>query len=251
MHARVAASIPNCYIERAFAYNNWRAGLTQVVAISGSVRMEKGNTAIILGPFLDGVKEAGASVELFYAKRLNIKPCIGDFQCWNKKPGRCCISDGMELLYPKLRRADILVLATPVYIPLPGEMQNLINRLCPLAEPILETRDGRTRARLRDDVKISKIVLVSTCGWWEKGNFGTVLRIAEELAKDLSIEFAGAVLRPHANLIIENKEKARVITKAAKQAGFQLVKQGRMTDEILEKISQPLISEEEWRHRAQ
>lgn len=220
--------------------------MIKVVAISGSVRMEKGNTAIILGPFLDGVKEAGASVELFYAKRLNIKPCIGDFQCWNKKPGQCCISDGMQLLYPKLREADILVLATPVYIPLPGEMQNLINRLCPLADPILETRDGRTRARLRDDVKISKIVLVSTCGWWEKGNFGTVLRIAEELAKDLSIEFAGAVLRPHAYLMIENKEKAKIITKAVKQAGFQLVKQGRMTNEILEKISQPLISEEEW-----
>ncbi|MEM3666204.1 MAG: flavodoxin family protein [Candidatus Bathyarchaeia archaeon] len=220
-----------------------------MVAINGSVRMEKSDTAMLMKPFLEGVKKAGASVELFYVKRLNIKPCIGDFYCWYTKPGDCIISDDMQILYPKLRRADILVLATPVYIPLPGEMQNFINRLCPLVESILEKRGGRTRARFHEDVKIRKIVLVSACGWWEKGNFGTVLRIAEELAKDVSIEFAGAILRPHAFLMKENKEKAKIIIDALKQAGFQLIKDGKITDEILEAISQPLISEEELRRR--
>jgi len=32
--------------------------------------MEKGRTAKILTPFLDGMKKAGASVELFYAKKF-------------------------------------------------------------------------------------------------------------------------------------------------------------------------------------
>jgi multimeric flavodoxin WrbA len=223
--------------------------LTKVVAINGSIRMEKSDTAMLLKPFLAGVKEAGASIELFYVKHLNIKPCIGDFHCWNTEPGECIIPDDMQSLYPKLRSADTLVLATPVYVPLPGEMQNFINRLCPLIEPILEKRDGRTRARFHEDVKIRKIVLVSASGWWEKGNFGTVLRIAEELAEDASVEFAGAILRPHAFLMNENKEKAKIIRHALKQAGFQLVNEGRMADEILETISQPLISEEELRRR--
>lgn len=43
--------------------------------------MEKGRTAIILNPFLDGMKDAGASVELFYVKRLKVKPCAGEFYC--------------------------------------------------------------------------------------------------------------------------------------------------------------------------
>jgi len=94
--------------------------------------MEKSDTAMLMEPFLEGMKEAGASVELFYVKRLNIRPYVGDFHCWNVKPGECVIFDDMQMLYPKLRSADILVLATPVYIPLPGEMQNFINRLCPL-----------------------------------------------------------------------------------------------------------------------
>jgi multimeric flavodoxin WrbA len=221
--------------------------LTKVVAINGSPKMQKGNTAKILTPFLEGMEEAGASVELFYARRLNVKPCAGEFYCWNKKPGQCYIDDSMQSLYPKLRDADALVLATPVYVPLPGEMQNLINRLVPLLDPVLGRRNGRTRVRFRGDVKISKIVLVSSSGWWEMGNFGTVLRIIKELAEDADVEFAGALLRPHASFMTEYKEKAEKIFAAAKQAGYQLVKEGRMSKDLLKAVSQPLISEDKWR----
>jgi multimeric flavodoxin WrbA len=138
--------------------------MTKVVAINGSPEMEKGRTAKILAPFLEGMEKAGATVELFYAKRLNVKPCDGELYCWGKKPGECYINDSMQTLYSTLREADILVLATPVYVPLPGEMQNLLNRLVPLMDPVLKRQDGRTRARLRSDVKINKIVLVSSSG---------------------------------------------------------------------------------------
>ncbi|MCK4411008.1 flavodoxin family protein, partial [Candidatus Bipolaricaulota bacterium] len=145
------------------------------VAINGSPRMGKGYTAMVLTPFMQGMMDAGSDVELFYTSRLRVKPCAcGEMYCWYKKPGECCIKDDMQLLYPKLRKAEILILATPVYIPLPSEMQDIINRLCPLIKPFLETREGRTRARFHEEVGIQKIVLVSTGGWWEKGNFGTV-----------------------------------------------------------------------------
>jgi len=224
----------------------------KVIAINGSPRMEKGNTALILTPFIQGMMDAGSEVELFYARRLKVKPCTcGEMYCWNKKAGECCIKDDMQLLYPQLREADVLVLATPVYIPLPGEMQNFINRLCPLINPILENRQGRTRARFHKQVKIRKIVLVSTGGWWEKANFETVVRITEELAKDVSVELAGAVLRPHAFLM---KEKGKLtkdgeaVLNAVKRAGYELIKEGKMNKETLETISRPLVSEKElWR----
>jgi len=225
----------------------------KVIAINGSPRMEKGYTALILTPFIQGMMDAGSEVELFYARHLKVKPCTcGEMYCWYKKPGECCIKDDMQLLYPQLREADILVLATPVYIPLPGEMQNFINRLCPLIEPILENCEGRTRARFHKQVKIRKIVLVSSGGWWEKANFGTVLRIIEELAKDASVEFAGAVLRPHAFLMKEKEKLTKdgeAVLNAVKRAGYELVKEGGMNKKTLEMISRPLVSEEELRRR--
>jgi hypothetical protein len=136
------------------------------------------------------------------------------------------------------------VLATPVYIPLPGEMQNLMNRLVAFIDPVLKRQNGRTRARFRADVKIKTIVLVSSSGWWEMGNFRTVLRIVKELANDVNAEFAGALLRPHSSYMADNKEKAEKIFEAARQAGYELVKEGRISKGLLKIISQPLISED-------
>jgi len=117
--------------------------MTKVLVVNGSPRMDKGNTARVLTPFVDGMIEAGASVELLYARRLNVKPCMGEFHCWNEEPGICLLKDDMQTVYSKLREAIILVLATPVYSPLPGEMQNFINRLIPLIKPILTWQDER------------------------------------------------------------------------------------------------------------
>ncbi|MFH1446933.1 MAG: flavodoxin family protein [Chloroflexota bacterium] len=225
--------------------------MINVVVINGSPRKEKGNTTMILAPFIEGLTDAGSDVELFYASQLKIKPCTcGSMQCWYRSPGECFLKDDMQLLYPKLIAADILVLATPVYIPLPGDMQNVINRLCPLIDPYLENRKGRTRARFRKDVRIQKIILVSTGGWWEKENFGTVVRIVEELAEVASVEFGGAILRPHAFAMKKDgkfTKDGEEILKAVRRAGNELVNYGEMNNETLEMISQPLISEEDLR----
>lgn len=142
---------------------------------------------------------------------------------------------------------ETLILATLVYIPLLGEMQNLLNLLCPLMEPILETRDGRTRGRMHDDVAISRIALASTSGWWEIGNLDTVVRIACEIAEDASVPCVGSVLRPHASVMWQQEEKAREILDAAGKAGYQLATTGTMLSDTLAVISQPLTSEEEYR----
>ena len=227
--------------------------MIKAIAINGSPRKEKGNTAMILSPFIQGMMDAGSEVELFFASRLRIKPCAcGGMQCWYDSPGECCIKDDMQLLYPKLRESNILILATPVYIPLPGDMQNFINKLCPLIFPHLENRQGRTRVRFRDDVTIQKIILVSTGGWWEKENFETVVRIVKELAENARVEFGGAILRPHAFLMNKDGEFTKdgeEILNDMKKAGYELINRGEINRKILEFIHRPLISEEELRLR--
>jgi len=222
----------------------------KVFAINGSPRMEKGNTELVLEPFLQGIRNAGSETEKYYATALNIQPCsCGYFYCWDNSPGNCIIVDDMQMLYPKLKKSDILVIATPVYIYLPGDLQNFINRLLPLMNPKLEMREERTRIRLRDNVNIKKIVLVSVCAWWEMGNFETVEKIIQELSKTTSVEYAGALLRPHANMMSNQgnpTKDGKKILEYAKQAGTELIKEGTMHKETLNKISRPLISKEQY-----
>lgn len=223
--------------------------MERIVAINGSARLKKGFTEMFLQMFLAGAQDAGAEVELFYASQLDVKPCIGDFQCWFEKPGVCVHEDEMGRLLAAIRAADVLVLGMPVYIPLPGAMQNILNRMCPLFAPELEFRDGRTRAQLHRDVSLRQLVLVSVSGWWEVGNMDTVVRIARELAADMSVEFAGALLRPHAQVMEDAELGDPKVLEAAREAGRQLVSEGRMDPATLAEASRPLIAEEELRRR--
>ena len=44
----------------------------KVIAVNGSPRMEKGYTALILTPFIQGMMDAGSEVELFYIEKDTI-----------------------------------------------------------------------------------------------------------------------------------------------------------------------------------
>ncbi len=217
----------------------------RVVAISGSPHLGKGNTALLLDPFLEGMRGAGASVELFYTKQLEIKPCQGEFNCWLKTPGQCFQRDDMQMLLPKLAAADIWVLATPVYVDgLAGPLKNLLDRIIPAATPLIEVRDGHCRHAARAGVKGARLVLVANCGFWELDNFDPLLVHLEAVSRNLGSAFAGALLRPHGPALrsmLELGGPVDDILDAAKEAGRQLVQDGRMSPETLKVISRELL----------
>lgn len=152
----------------------------------------------------------------------------------------------MQSVFKLLEDSDILILATPVYIPLPGDMQNFINRLCPLVNPILRNKNGRTRARFHRQVKIKKIMLVSTNGWWELANFDTVKRIVKELAADTNVEFSGAILRPHASLMDKYPDDKKTILSTLEEVGYQIIRESKISQDKLELIAKPFISFEDY-----
>ena len=209
----------------------------RVLAINGSPNMDKGNTAMILNPFLDGMKEAGADVQLFYTRKLKIEPCYGEMSCWFQNPGKCIHDDDMQMLLPKFKEADAIVWASPVYYAgITGTLKNLMDRQVPL----FMQENPRT--------KLQKIVLVSTCGAWELSMFDPLLSQMTTLYSrpEENSEFVGALLRPMADGMREmiKAGETRLVTEivqAAREAGSQLVRKGKITDEIQEKVSKVLV----------
>lgn len=218
----------------------------KVLAFNSSPKMDKGNTALILNPFLDGMEEAGAEVEILYTRKLNIKPCTGEYNCWLKTPGSCYQKDDMTMLYPKFGEADILVLATPMYLyGVTGTMKNLMDRMLPLGEPFIMSREGDCGHSLRKGVKCDKVVLVSNCGHWGTHKFDPMLAHIRAICKySIDREFAGALLRPTGRVfrtLLEGGEPVGDILEAAKEAGRQLMEDGRMSTETLDIVSRPVI----------
>ena len=219
-----------------------------VLAFNSSPIMGEGNTAKVLNPFLEGMKDAGAQVELFYTKNLRINPCQGQFRCWINTPGECFQKDDMQMLYPKLEDAEIWIFATPVYVDgVSGPLKNLMDRIIPFAQPFFELRDGHCRHPLREGVKVGKVVLVSNCGFWEMDNFDPLLVHMKAACKNLNREFAGALLRPHGpglEIVMAMGGFVDDIFEAAKEAGRQLVQDGMMSAETLRTVSRELMPQQ-------
>jgi multimeric flavodoxin WrbA len=222
----------------------------KAIAFNSSPMMDKGNTAVVLGPFLDGLAAGGAEVELFYTKQLHIEPCQGEFNCWLKTPGRCFQEDDMQMLHPKLREAGIWVLATPLYVwGVSGQMKNLMDRIIPLVEPFITLREGHCSHPLRRNTPHAKIVLVSNCGFWESDNFDPLLRQMKMLCLTPGLEFAGALLRPHGpalRAMLQMGAPVGDVLDAAYEAGRQLAATGSIPPELLPIVSRPLLPMEQY-----
>ncbi|MCX6348216.1 MAG: flavodoxin family protein [Candidatus Aureabacteria bacterium] len=218
----------------------------KAIAINASPRMDKGITATILNPFLDGMRKAGAEVEVYCTKKLRINQCQGEFSCWLKTPGKCFQKDDMQMLLPKLAGADVYVFATPVYVDgMTGPLKNLLDRIVPLGQPFFELRDGHCRHPGRAaGGAAGKVVLVSTCGFWEMDNFDPLLAHMKAICRNLNREFAGALLRPHGpalNKMAASGAPVNDIFEAAETAGRQLVQEGRLSSQSLATVSRTLL----------
>jgi len=218
-----------------------------VLAINGSPHMDEGNTAKILNPFLEGLREAGANVELLYTGKLTIEPCSGDLSCWFVNPGTCAKDDDMQTILPKIKNADVIVWASPVYYAgITGPLKTLMDRQLPahvMGQPRL---------------KAQKAVLVSTCSAWEISMFDPLLgqmRAIYDRPQE-GFEFAGALLRPMAdgmNEMIKAGETGLLegIFRAAREAGHQLVREGRIAVATEKAVSRELMPRDAYYKAAQ
>ncbi|NNF98179.1 MAG: flavin reductase [Desulfobacteraceae bacterium] len=99
-----------------------------VLGLQGSPR-KKGNTRFLLSAALKEAREKyGAHTQMIDVDAMNIVPCKEYIVC--EKKGFCPIDDDMRtLVYPLLRRADIIIAASPVFFyNVTAQLKALIDR---------------------------------------------------------------------------------------------------------------------------
>ena len=84
-----------------------------IVVLSGSPR-KGGNTAIMVEAFKEGAESAGHAVEVVDVAARKISPCRACKHCFSHG-GDCAIPDDMAEIRESLKRADMLVFASPIY----------------------------------------------------------------------------------------------------------------------------------------
>ena len=86
----------------------------KVLIVVGSPR-KKGNSSTLAQQVAAGAEAAGAVVETCYLHGMKINPCNACDACRKKRDAGCVLKDDMQKLYPKLRSADAIAVASPIY----------------------------------------------------------------------------------------------------------------------------------------
>ena len=123
-----------------------------ILVLTGSPRAS-GNSDLLADAFIKGATSAGHEVQKFETAFRNIKGCLACDRCWSTGTP-CFVRDDFSELEPLLEKADILVLAFPLYwFSFPAQIKAPIDRLYSYVKP---------QAKVK--LKIKKAAMLITAG---------------------------------------------------------------------------------------
>ena len=130
--------------------------MKNILVVMGGGR-PKGNTAQLVDAFVKGAEEAGHLVEKVSLLKTEVKGCLGCNACRHGKP--CVQKDGFNELVPKIKGADLVVFASPLYFwTISSKLKAFIERFYCIAEEDAEPPYGRYE---RYPVKDSALLMTS------------------------------------------------------------------------------------------
>ena len=102
--------------------------MSNIIIFVGSMR-KNGNTARLAQSFAEGAAKNN-NVEIISVADYNVNPCIGCNSCFTREGNKCFQNDDMMQIYEKLRNADIVVIASPVYFyGISAQLKAIVDRL--------------------------------------------------------------------------------------------------------------------------
>jgi len=106
--------------------------MKRILIVQGGGR-PNGNTAQLAACFEKGAREAGHQVETVFLLKKEIKGCLGCNACRYGKP--CVQKDDFNQMVPKIKEADLIVFATPLYFwTISSRLKAFIERFYCIAE---------------------------------------------------------------------------------------------------------------------
>ena len=118
--------------------------MSRIVVLVGSMR-KGGNTDLLAQAFAEGAGKNNI-VEIVSVADYKVNPCIGCNSCFTREGNQCFQKDDMAEIYKKLKMADMLVIASPVYFyGISAELKAIIDRL---------------HTPIKDEFQINKLALL-------------------------------------------------------------------------------------------
>jgi len=153
-----------------------------LVVIQGSPRAD-GNCSILAAWAVEAAHELGRHAQVIYPHDMDIRCCIGCYQCYNT--GSCVFDDDMGSIIDAIRSTSLLVVCSPVYTnTVPGGLKLVIDR-CQAYHAERALSGGRTG---------QQGLIFSVAGRKGEENFTCITRVVAAFLRNLGITPVGDVL---------------------------------------------------------
>jgi multimeric flavodoxin WrbA len=153
-----------------------------LVVIQGSPRAN-GNCSILAGWAVEAAHELGRHAQVIYPHDMDIRCCIGCYQCYNT--GSCVFNDDMGNIIDAIRSTSLLVVCSPVYTnTVPGGLKLLIDRC----------QAYHAERLLSGGITGQRGLIFSVAGREGEENFTCITRVISAFLKNLGIKPVGEIL---------------------------------------------------------
>jgi multimeric flavodoxin WrbA/putative sterol carrier protein len=224
----------------------WKRPQSAVI-INASPRAGNGYTEQFAARFAEGIRDAGADVEVISLAKLKIKTCTGCWYCWMEEEG--CVFDGQDdfyELFEKVNRADLIVYALPLYVDgMPAILKNYFDRSVCRVYPYIGSDTKKMRHPRRIAPKDQAMVVLSICGFQEKTQFEALDKHFRAIAHNSHIPLIGTLYRPGAMFLFNNPfvyKQLTEILESMKKAGAELTSIGQIKRKTKQKIEQQITT---------
>jgi len=215
--------------------------------LNGSARGDKGVTCKLIKALADGMSRAGMGTVTINVGRLKISPCRACLYCMHQNPGVCIQKDEMDQIYAELKRSDIVIFGTPVYLDgITAQLKTVIDRMVCCMEPFLVTDDaGFTRHSFSWRLP-KNFMLVSTCGFPEYETFTPMIDYFRALSRNVGSRLMAEFCIPGSIAIQMMPDTLDHTLELIESAGYEYGKNGIIDNKLIEAINSPLFTKDEY-----
>ena len=224
----------------------------KIIAFNGSPGGRKSITNIMVGEVLEGARQAGAETENVFLVEKKINFCKACYSCWHNELGKCAIDDDVQELLEKLKNADVVIFATPLYFDnVSALLKMFIERTIPIGSPYLgKDEHGESRHEDREGFckcyeRVPKIVMLSNAGLPEQSHFQVVSLYARRVARSMHTELIAEIYRGQGGLLSLPVDQLRVVVDPYKallrKCGMEITKNCKLTDDAVAQLNKPLV----------
>lgn len=144
-----------------------------VIVINSTERVN-GNSEVLVKRFIKGAEENN-NVEIINLRELNYGFCKGCLACQNT--GICIIDDDIQNVISKVKNADVLAFATPVYYyAMSGQLKTFLDRMNPLYIADYKFKDIYLFTSCADESSSAMNVIIDEVKGWAECFDGVKLK---------------------------------------------------------------------------